>query len=131
MWVKKSPEELAVGTCLIRSMRALLVFLFTASMIAFLRAGNVDHPNQLFNPSYLIVQNIPTALFFGIIGALVFYYIDFRNEKKCQVLVCSKCEKVKDWDGIIPCDCGGQFEDIRKLKWVEIPKPKPNEHSQK
>ena len=34
-------------------------------------------------------------------------------------VICLKCDKAKFKDKILVCSCGGEFEDIENLQWVE------------
>jgi hypothetical protein len=41
------------------------------------------------------------------------------KKKKKDNLVCPQCEKIKENDGMLTCECSGHFEDIKTMQWVE------------
>ena len=65
-----------------------------------------------------IALDFPMPILFGAVVGLV-YYLSNINRVENLKLVCSRCGKVKDDDGMIPCECGGHFQDIKTMKWVE------------
>jgi len=79
--------------------------------------------------SYLVpFDEIPVrftdAMFVGIVIFILCWIIELRyprplDPNKEPTLVCPKCEKVKEWDGMLPCKCGGHFEDIQTMKWMD------------
>jgi hypothetical protein len=38
---------------------------------------------------------------------------------KRREVICPNCETTKYDDGIMGCSCGGQFEILSQMKWVE------------
>jgi hypothetical protein len=67
------------------------------------------------------------AFFFGAVAALAMYVVqivfgrpfslhqDFIN----RVVICDRCNQLKNRDGIRTCECGGNFSPIESWKWVE------------
>jgi hypothetical protein len=61
------------------------------------------------------LQRAPLAFIFGIVvGAFLFL---FNRPRK--TVACTKCGAAKYADKSQDCSCGGMFEEIGKLKWIE------------
>ena len=60
----------------------------------------------------------------GIAVYVVYYRPRVRPGRKepPETVVCPRCEIVKVPDGQLKCQCGGQYYDIRDMKWVETEK---------
>ena len=134
MWIKKSSEELrkdqnkdSYATKRIRE--ALSLFAFTSFFFTFF-LGWVGYgvKGRLFVNSYEeIIRRLPIGIVAGVILGVLYYIFGGKSGTQAEpTLICPKCEKVKEWDGMLPCKCGGHFEDIQTMKWVT-----PSEPSQK
>ena len=61
-------------------------------------------------PEYLVISSI--------IGILA--YLGTKGYKKnSNTFMCQKCYKVKTDDKNYNCECGGEFIEIHKMKWIE------------
>lgn len=61
-------------------------------------------------PEYLVISSI--------IGILA--YLGTKGYKKnSNTFMCQKCYKVKTDDKNYKCECGGEFIEIHKMKWIE------------
>ena len=71
-------------------------------------------------PESQVLSRLPVSLLYGLVVGSAFYFISKRKNAKINVtLVCPDCENVKRDDGILKCSCGGQYEDIKKMQWVD------------
>lgn len=68
-----------------------------------------------------IENRLGISIFFGVLIVSPLLYFFVLNRKAVYV-VCPKCNKIKADDGILSCDCGTCFEDIKSMKWVELKK---------
>jgi len=123
MWVKKSPDELRKSFSKKRRiLGALALGTMIFLMCVFTNGGGIGYvrtrayfKHQLSD----IVDSVPIALLISTITGLISYWLLFReNPSPNGVLLCPKCEKTKFDDGKLPCECGGHFEDIQTMKWV-------------
>ena len=64
-----------------------------------------------------LAARFPIALIIGIIIGVIIYLTPLPKSK--QTFVCPKCETVKTDDGEYTCSCGGHFENIVSMKWIE------------
>ena len=122
MWVKDVTKR--KGSMLSASKKriiwsALIAIIFTLGFTFTYGGIGAAQRGTYFKPTYEILQSLPTALITGIVVGLVFYFILFQNSEMVT-LVCPQGGKVKEDDGMLPCECGGHFEDIKTMKWVEI-----------
>lgn len=128
MWVPKTAEELK--TAKQRSHKKYkrtisLSVLGIVAAITFFRGGieaatkgsyfvPLDEiPGRFVNTLIVLLSIVLLSLIFGTRRS------NPDDEEGELALVCPKCERVKAWDGYLPCECGGHFEDIRTMKWVE------------
>ena len=75
-----------------------------------------DLPNLL--PEYLVSSSI-IAIFLFIL------YSKIRKDKPhSRTYICQKCNNVKLADKNFNCECGGEYIEIDKMKWVEDEKNK-------
>jgi hypothetical protein len=109
MWIKKSSDEILEekrkAQKRLRVVTVALYFLLLSVFVVLIPSKSV----------YRLVNN---ALVAGL--AAWWYYAKTHadiNAKKG--LVCPKCESVKSPDGQLRCQCGGEFVDMREMKWVE------------
>ena len=71
-----------------------------------------------------IIVNLP---FYFIISFIVSLFVSYITLRKFNGLVCLKCGKSKASDTKkLFCECGGTFESLYKLKWVEDKNDKEN-----
>jgi len=64
-------------------------------------------------PEYICSSSIITIFLFIL-------YAKIRSGKPhCDTYLCQKCNKVKLADKNFECECGGEYIEIDKMKWVE------------
>ena len=92
------------------------------SIIFFIIPGGVysmEKPLVTYSLNELPIR-LFEALVFGLL--LVSPLIQIIRKyviKKTVYLVCPKCNKIKKENGIIYCECGGFYEDVKKMRWIE------------
>jgi hypothetical protein len=122
MWVKeviRRKERIVRESQKKRLLWSILIAVIFTLGFTFTYGGiGAAQRGTYFKPTYEIVQSLPTALITGIIFGLIFYFILLKNSE-IITLVCPQCEKIKENDGMLTCECGGHFEDIKTMKWVE------------
>ncbi len=64
-----------------------------------------------------IFGQVHVYLCFSFIAGLFALYFEEMNSDKN--MICLKCGKSKERDDKTLCKCGGQFEYLHKLKWVD------------
>ena len=109
---KRTQRKMRFLSAAAGTLTIILIFTFSRGSIGVATTG------RFLKPSYEILPQFPVAVIGGIICGIIIYYLS-GEKKKTLTLVCPKCEKIKEDDGIIPCECGGHFEDIKTMKWVE------------
>ena len=64
---------------------------------------------------------LPKAMASAVVSGIgvIFAFWRFGVRDKTETLVCPKCENVKAPDGNLRCHCGGEFVDVRTMKWVD------------
>jgi len=58
---------------------------------------------------------VPFAFITGVVIGGVVFLVEHRK----KTMVCPKCGAAKYADKSQDCSCGGTFEEIGKLKWIE------------
>lgn len=69
-----------------------------------------------------IPGKLPEYFTFASVSGILLYILarKFKNYKTSgNTYICQKCNKVKANDGINKCECGGEYIQIDKMKWVE------------
>ncbi len=127
MWIQKTAEERKADKQRSRRKYKRTIFFLVFGMVAaitFFRGGieaatkgsylvPVDEmPVRFVDALMLIIPIVLLSLIFGTRSKP-------DDEDSEPTLVCPKCDRVKAWDGFLPCQCGGRFVDIRTMKWVE------------
>ncbi len=129
MWVKKPPEELKKRQrqkSRILGSLGLGIIIFLGCV--FTNGGGIGYAlrGTYFKLHlYEIIDSIPIALLIGLIVGLMGYWLLPKETTNQVVFICPKCENTKFYDGNLNCQCGGHFENILTMKWVE--KSPPNE----
>ena len=71
-------------------------------------------------PSLASKDEIPSRILGSlVVGAIAGIFIYFYKSKKAPRVVCPKCGVTKDLDASPRCECGGHFENLEEMKWVE------------
>ena len=130
MWVKRTAieQENARKNMEIRKKKNMLLFSFCTCIVitviftfTYPRLGSIQQGGAFFVQKSEIVNRIPSAFFFGILMGGGIFFLSMQSDKHKKVtLVCPACNTIKNHDGIYICSCGGRFEDILTMKWVEL-----------
>jgi hypothetical protein len=56
---------------------------------------------------------LPTLVLVAIV-----YYLGKRGRRR--EVICPKCDSTKYDDGLMHCSCGGEFDYLAEMKWVEF-----------
>ena len=63
------------------------------------------------------------ALCIGGFFFLIFYAWQFITKRPMmngeRTLICMKCNRVKNYDNVLSCSCGGEFIYLDEMKWTE------------
>jgi hypothetical protein len=122
MWVKKSQKEIQKQSQKSRILASLGVAAIIFLGSVFTNGGGIGYAvrgTYFIHHLYEIIDNIPIALLIGLIVWLIGYWLLPRQNTNQVVMFCLKCESTKFDDGNLNCLCGGHFENIVTMKWVE------------
>ena len=57
---------------------------------------------------------------FGVVAGIIWSVVIYKWERKrLPMMICPKCEATKYEDGTIQCSCGGHFEMMEVMKYVD------------
>jgi hypothetical protein len=118
MWIRRTAHELAQevrkqkrarlrNSIFIGGFFAVFTSLFRGWSEFGTRRGLIVSPNE-------IPDRIPFAVICGIIVAIV--YLKFYKPR--VTMICPKCEQTKFDDGNSVCSCGGTFEKLIEMKFI-------------
>ncbi|MBU2511971.1 hypothetical protein KJ966_11590 [bacterium] len=125
MWIKKNSEELKGLEKDNKNDVCIESLLW--GLISFLLFSIVDKIG--YSKTFVSIDPIPWNEFFehlpiifciSLIIAVVYWY--FKKDASIfekKSLICPSCENVKKEDGVRSCECGGTFEDLETMKWVD------------
>ncbi len=124
MWVKKEFTEIVkeenkkkIRTSLYA---ALISFLYNIVEIKFEYNSHTSGPsNTIWNEYFYQIPKI--LLISGLVFMIVYaLYPNLKNLfQRRKPMICPECDKTKDDDGQLSCECGGVFYEIKNMKWVE------------
>jgi hypothetical protein len=69
------------------------------------------------------MQLLPGMAFIYLVAVIFMQFFKLPVLKRKIVMICPRCEAAKNEDGDYSCACGGHYEDIRTMKWVEAKTP--------
>jgi hypothetical protein len=117
MWVNKSPEELIQKKQKdrINSLWATSCLGFLAFLSSLFIFGKYSDRVGL-----VPIDEIPKRIIPSVIVAIVIIFLiqRFLFKKKTES-ICPKCGTTKMSDVVKLCRCGGNFEDLETMKWVD------------
>jgi hypothetical protein len=123
MWVYKSPEDVAEESK--SKGKTNFFFFFSITFIAMIIGdglgcngrGRLQRSSSFYPKTWdEIIQHVPMYVIISLIAGLIGANVKVKGSK---TMVCMKCDKTKYKDKEMLCQCGGTFEDIDKVKWVE------------
>jgi len=120
VWIKKTAAEIADGQQKKRRQRVQSAMLFailtTVPMIFIFGFWQAAESGRMLVPLRAIPGRVLTVLPVGIILGILYYALLSR---KIPVMICPKCGASKNRDSVATCECGGMFENLDTMKWVE------------
>jgi hypothetical protein len=120
MWVKRTPEEIAMAKCERNRGRirgSIFLGVFTFMLTLFLNGfSRRSAPKPFFTTTEELQGRLPISVIGGIVCGLLYF---FANKGSTPTVVCPKCDTIKSPDGNFQCKCGGHFENIEEMKWHE------------
>ena len=133
MWVRKSKVQIAKERDREwRSLRGpamyfLIGFILTLSSLYNKRIGGILPPR--YWPRLLVLACVVAVLAASIAYGLqrllrtkvVPSISDFDPSvpRKADTVICDRCHGVKQRDGELACQCGGQFDDFDNWTWID------------
>jgi hypothetical protein len=128
MWIPKTEDELKEltkqkeKTALIGGSSMALVFIFIEIIDARYFGVKIEKfPIPLSQPIYTwsqILKSLPRLSMF----ASIFWILGYLGMRKLRIittLICIKCKKIKGYDKVKDCDCGGHFVFLDEMNWIE------------
>jgi len=128
MWIPKTNEELNADKVKrekdARKSGVTVTITFLIFVVFVLKfIGTKRHPwNDTFFGPTLSWAEIWNSFYFYLSMTLIFgiaTYIYSRKGRSTSSLICNSCGKIKRYDKITDCDCGGHFVYLEDMKWVE------------
>jgi hypothetical protein len=117
MWVRKAESEIRQerGRKILKNFYIFFI-LFLCLLIIPDKFGicmryGYCHPSLDWPEIY---HRLP--LYFAIASVFAFFASHWKHN---ETMICLKCERAKFKDSNTACACGGTFEDLEKVKWVE------------
>lgn len=69
---------------------------------------------RFFVPSYERLSRLPGLFLSGLVIGVLCILLRPRSQA-----VCPKCGKIERKAHFTQCECGGTFEDIEEMKWID------------
>jgi hypothetical protein len=140
MWIPKTEEELKElakerekGARILGVTGTLFIILIIVIDAKYFGIKIEKSPIPLTQPIYTwsqILKSLPRiSIFASIFGLLVYFGV--RKFRQISSLICDKCGKIKRYDKVENCDCGGQFIFLEEMNWIEDEKPENNNEETK
>jgi hypothetical protein len=128
MWIPKTEEELKELT---KTNEKIAKAAPLGMVIAYLLIAIIDakyfgvkiekFPIALSQPLLTWTQIFKSLPKLGIISLIIWTlgYLGLRKMRTTTTLICVKCKKIKGYDKVKVCDCGGHFKFLDQMKWIE------------
>ena len=133
MWIPKTDEELKK---LAKENKKYARIVPLGGVIGYLLIAIIDakylgikiekFPIPLTQPLLTwsqIFKSLPTLGIYSL-SIWIIGYLGFRKMRTITTLICVKCKKIKRYDKIKNCECGGHFVFLDEMKWIEDEKPR-------
>lgn len=119
MWIRRSPEEIVQARAYYQRARmreAGIVWLLSCLIVLVLRGGfEVAHGGGFLVPLDELANRLPRAILLSFAGAVLFFF--YRSNR--TVFICPKCDEVRSTTDSQDCPCGGHFEKLEEIKWID------------
>jgi amino acid permease len=130
MWIPKTEEEIKEfakekekKARIFGAFYALFIFIiviFIAKYVGFKEDILAPH-GQKYTWTQ-IFHNLPKFSIFSLVFGIVIYF-SVRKYRQMSSLICDKCRKIKVYDKVRDCNCGGHFVFLDEMNWIEDEKP--------
>jgi len=140
MWTRKTDEELKTENAKReKSARrtgfytVILFFPFSIFISKYIGTKSRMGGNTLLGPTLTwneILKEFPIIFFLCILFGLSMYLFT-RKFRQVSSLICDSCGKIKRYDKIKDCECGGHFVFLDEMKWVENKETKNDNRKEK
>lgn len=118
MWVKRSHEELEQTKRRKKFGGIIFVFGFATlwSVIGIFKTGGWEmmETGRVFVPSEERLTRLPGLFLSGLVLGILCIVLRPRPE-----VVCPKCGKIERKNRFTKCECGGYFEHLHEMKWID------------
>ena len=128
MWIPKTNEELNADKVKREKNARKSGVIFTVAILVievlfqkFIGTKRQLWNDTLFGPtlSWTEIWNSFNFFFVLTVFAGIAIYLSARKSRNTSSLICNSCGKIKRYDKITDCDCGGHFVYLEDMKWVE------------
>lgn len=118
MWIKRSTEEILKADRRRRLTPAIFVPVFAVVFTVlgiFIEGGwETVETGKFFVPAEERLSRSPRLIILGVIIGIIL--VKFAPPYE---VVCPRCNKTKRWDRVARCECGGRFEKLEHMKWID------------
>ena len=127
MWVQKNPDDIVADKQKSgNSFWARFAILFFFILFYFIVDEKLGHYSKYSGYHFPrnwdeIIRELPFFSASSAIVSLIIAKVFTKLAQKRDVVICLKCEKAKKKDDQWLCECGGKFEFLNKVKWVDNP----------
>jgi len=111
MWVKRSPKELVRANRRKKFGAPIFVISF-ATFLAILGVFKTDYWESV--PSEGRWSRWPNLFLSGLFVGVLCLILKPRSQ-----VICPKCGRIERKDPFTKCECGGCFEKIEEMKWID------------
>jgi hypothetical protein len=125
MWVKRTQKEFEdyKARAIARDKRVRIITAICIGLVACLGSAFFHERGwaSRYPSNRVPVNDVPNRLPFALIAGMVVGSICYltTKERRQQTVICSRCKKTKTADVQTECSCGGHFEDIDTMRWVD------------
>ena len=129
MWIIKQPDDIEKDrkkkykSMKVPALYALMLFAFSS---IFTKLGFSKFSHSIINPvswDVFYTKGLPLSIFLSLTLFLGLYVYQLIKKRPINSLnttqICTKCNKIKNDDGALKCNCGGEFVSIDEMKWIE------------
>jgi hypothetical protein len=133
MWIKKTDEDIkndlekSISDISLFKVPLLISLLVICLTIFSEIIGGTDISIRKPMNFLEIIENPFKPILMGVIFFIIAYLNQKNKIKKLlsenidfkTSLICEKCHKVKNYNEVYLCECGGDYIDLNKMKWIE------------